>query len=204
MKSRTPIAAETAPGSPKGGRKPAAIRQEFVPEEPLPRATQTPLPRETSPTPAPSEPSPDLMLDLLPAEPDAIRRIEPPREPRRRPLPSVPVPNTSPRTTSAVEEMRRLSDWEVITYLHAENGVQTVAAEEELSHRGYRRIDLAVARRAADPQPMVRQRLAEDLPRLSGVDSRRWLLQLAEDPHPQVSLTARNILKTARDPALQR
>ena len=47
-------------------------------------------------------------------------------------------------------------------------------------------------------------KLAEQLPRLTNVDPRPWLLQLAEDEDPSVRRTAAGILQAARPGREQR
>src|SRR5262249_44027569 len=86
-------------------------------------------------------------------------------------------------------------DWQVIRLLQHSSDKE--AAEAELRLRGYQNRDLAIARRAVDPEPTARLQLVEDLPRLPGIDARLWLQQLAEDSDHAVRTAAIGILKTA-------
>jgi HEAT repeat protein len=61
-----------------------------------------------------------------------------------------------------------------------------------------------LARRATDPDPKVRWRLAESLPSIPGVDAKPWLLELSYDENSQVRATAITLMATSGDLDLMR
>ena len=86
--------------------------------------------------------------------------------------------------------------------LHSDDPATVAAAERELTRRGYRASHVSLARQFTDPDPAVRLQLVQSLPRARGIDPRRWLLRLSEDPDEDVRSAARNILRTSQDPEL--
>lgn len=185
--------------------------------------------RRSQPLPAPAisalqeerdaEPTSESVV-LLPeaiieAEPEAIVEAEPEEEitPSEE-GPSSPPPGRleldSPRQirsaeialpTTQIDEaaLRSLLTRSLIRHLQ---GVPLVAemAEQELRRRGFDETTLQVARGLDDPDPQVRQQLAEALPQMADVDAMPWLWALAEDSDENVRRTVRNILATSNNP----
>jgi hypothetical protein len=156
----------------------------------LPSEDASPIPTDVAPRPTSTPP---LMLEKLPPAPSNIRDSTD--------LPtriSQPPPDATRSSYLPQEEERRWkdwSDWQVIRLLPHSSDRQDVEAELRL--RGYQNRDLAIARRAVDPEPTVRLQLVEELPRMSGIDARLWLQQLAEDSDHAVRTAAASILRTA-------
>jgi hypothetical protein len=115
-----------------------------------------------------------------------------------------PPPRQPVDRVDEVAGLRDLSDLAVMRKLHDLDIHLTSAAEAELRRRGYRSIDLPICRAIVHPDPKVRRRLAENLPTMASVDARPWLMQLSEDEDADVRRAAEGILRTSRDPAVQR
>jgi hypothetical protein len=64
--------------------------------------------------------------------------------------------------------------------------------------------ETALFRELAASDSSRRKALAESLPEMQGLDSRRWLKLVAADRDPQVRLLALSLLMTTGDPALER
>ena len=103
-------------------------------------------------------------------------------------------------------KLAELKDVAVMQLLHSLDLTLALAAEKELHRRGYRSAHLPLAKSLSSPDPRVRLKLAEALPRLRGIDPRPWLKHLTEDSNETVSTAATNILKTgqAADSATRR
>lgn len=182
----------------------------------LARATEPALP------PLEAAPIPELIPSpLMVAPPANLPPVEkeprkgptsskPPRRffvPRAKevPIAEVPLPDENlkplepPRQPKDVTTwVRELADLEVMRLLHhADFGVR-YTAEKDLDRRGYAREHLPLAKQLVHPDPRERQKLAEQLPRLTNIDPRPWLLQLAEDDDLDVRRTAAGILQASR------
>lgn len=107
------------------------------------------------------------------------------------PAQSIPKKNVS-------EWIRELADLEVMRLLHHGDYGVRYTAERELDRRGYAKEHLPLAKQLVDPDSRERRKLAEQLPRLTNVDPRPWLLQLTEDEDAEVRRTAEGILQAAR------
>ncbi|HEV3416613.1 MAG TPA: HEAT repeat domain-containing protein [Pirellulales bacterium] len=94
---------------------------------------------------------------------------------------------------------QRLELHEVMQVLLASDPQFQSAATAELQRRGLTGPLAELAHRAADPNPAVRQQLAESLPQLPGVDARPWLLELSYDDDPNVRATAVTLMATSGD-----
>ena len=102
------------------------------------------------------------------------------------------------RPTSGADDSRLLRDLDEISLmkrLHVPRAA--AAAEAELRRRGHNDNTLALARKLTDADPRVRQKLADLLPQLAGVDPQPWLVHLAHDPHPEVRRTAITVLASS-------
>jgi hypothetical protein len=140
-----------------------------------------------------------------------------PNEPQRLVAPSAQPLSPRPLTLSRrkvrenaqqpiddVALLPQQSDIEVMRQLGDLDADLAHGAEVELRRRGYRTADIPLCRALTDPDPTVRRRLADALPTMTNIDSRPWLLQLSEDSDAEVRRAADGILRTSRDPALQR
>lgn len=177
--------------------------------------------------------APDLespLPPLLNRNPSELQPPEnlPPPEPEGPPLPPAkPVPkrffapraselspmgDDAPNASQPLEPPKKnLHDWvsdladlEVMRLLHHGDYGVRYTAEKELDRRGYSAEHIPLAKHLIHPDPIQRRKLAEQLPRLTNVDPRPWLLQLAEDEDATVRRTAAGILQAARPGREQR
>jgi hypothetical protein len=128
--------------------------------------------------------------------------------PRAQELPSTPVnvPENAPlllppdqtAKKTVVEWIAELGDLEVMRLLHHGDYGVRYTAERELDRRGYAREHLIIAKQLVHPDPRERRQLAEQLPRMTDIDPRPWLLQLSEDEDVSVRRTAEGILQASR------
>jgi hypothetical protein len=77
------------------------------------------------------------------------------------------------------------------------------AARQELLRRGFSHRQVQLAGAVVDPDPAIRERVAQDLPKLSGIDPRPWLLFLCRDESPAVRAAAARWLATSNDPRIR-
>ncbi len=103
-------------------------------------------------------------------------------------------------TTVAID---RLDDVSLMRRLRLADASQAYAAAEELANRGYSEDDFQLALQLTSPDPKQRIALVSDLPRLTGVDSRKWLAWLSYDENAEVRRAAVSILATSTDPTVQ-
>ena len=101
-------------------------------------------------------------------------------------------------------DLNGLADMGVMRSLHSSSSRIGAMAEAELAKRGYREMDIRLARRLVDPDPKVRLKLVTVLPSLAGVDPRPWLLQLMRDEDALVRRAAASVLSTSNDPLIQK
>ena len=99
---------------------------------------------------------------------------------------------------SVPEWVAELADLEVMRLLHHGDYGVRYTPERELDRRGYAREHLAIAKQLVHPDPRERQQLAEQLPRMTDIDPRPWLLQLSEDDDARVRRTAEGILQASK------
>jgi hypothetical protein len=106
--------------------------------------------------------------------------------------------NDPPPLAEGPHTQREMS---LIRLLHSE---ATIAAEAEAQLRklGYSDVELAIARRAANPDRADRLQLAESLSKLSGVRPRRWLEMMLDDEDAAVRGAAIAQLATSGDAAM--
>lgn len=114
------------------------------------------------------------------------------------------APQPEPPQKNLPDWMRGLADLEVMRLLHHGDYGVRYTAEKELDRRGYAAEHLPLAKQLVHPDPRERRKLAEALPRLTNIDPRPWLLQLAEDTDQDVRRTAAGILQAARPGREQR
>jgi hypothetical protein len=98
----------------------------------------------------------------------------------------------------------QLSDLQVMYALSSNSEFTAISAEQELLRRGYRELDIRLARYLVDPDPEVRIRFVNSLPELVNVDSRPWPLRLTHDRDARVRRTAAGVLGTSRDPTFRK
>lgn len=87
----------------------------------------------------------------------------------------------------------------LIRALNSDDSQSVSIATRELRTLGFSDTSLRAARDLTHRDPDVRQRLARSVPKMSGVNSRHWLLWLSEDKDPDVRLTAISLLLTTGD-----
>jgi len=164
-------------------------------------------PEEISPleTPSlPTEPPPPAPGD---AQASFVEEEEPGGKPASyndadalpQPLPATEEPTLEP-APSATGDYAELEDRFVIADLAYVANQQ--AAQAELESRGYHQLQLKLAQQMVAEDPQVRIDLAETLPKVRGVNARRWLLWLTHDTDSDVRATAAAILATGDDPTI--
>jgi hypothetical protein len=99
--------------------------------------------------------------------------------------------------------LEALSDLELIHCLVGRGEQWAETAELALTRRGFRELDLALARKLASPDVATRRQLAESVTRLPAAAD-RWLIWLSQDADPTVRSTAVSLMVTAQDPRLLR
>lgn len=99
-------------------------------------------------------------------------------------------------------EFKELETPALIRRLASDDSEEIRRVEEELMRRGMNAVHLRLAHRLTDPDPRARRALVDQLPKLTGIDARPWLLWLAEDPAADVRLAALTVLATSNAPAL--
>lgn len=114
---------------------------------------------------------------------------------------SSPAP---PTAENAIHRLETLDHVAVMSFLRHEHEQTSLAAADELERRGFTENDLYLALQLTDPDSTKRIELARLLPRMTGVDSRRWLFWLSEDKDAGVRAEAVSILVTIRDPQVQK
>jgi len=143
-------------------------------------------------------------------EPEYVGRMPETRAPDpqtapREMMPIQPLPLYGSNDAIAAAPPAHRADAETVDLmrqLHSGNQVLAVEAETELMRRGFRPVDLELARQLFDPDPEVRKRLARMLPKLRSIDPVPWLLQLGRDRDSEVRMTAIGLMATTGDPAL--
>lgn len=154
-----------------------------------------PSPEPEGPPPAPAKPVPKRFF--------APNANELPPIADNNPETAAPAVIDPPRKNLS-DWMQQLADLEVMRMLHHSDYGVRFTAEKELDRRGYAAEHLPLAKQLVHPDPRERRKLAEQLPRLTNVDPRPWLLQLAEDDDQDVRRTAAGILQAARPGREQR
>lgn len=124
-----------------------------------------------------------------------------------RPVPLAELPAVSgdaapnrPRAVGQSAEFVRLLA--IMRNLHGD-AAGVAAAEAALRQAGLDDLRLEIARRITDPDPLKRKDIAEQLPRVPGLDARPWLIALSQDSDLAVAATASRVLATSGDPDLQ-
>ena len=74
--------------------------------------------------------------------------------------------------------------------------------EGELANRGFGRISKVIAQRYISDDSKQRQRIVDEVLKQPGIDSRPWLLLLANDTDAEVRLASVTVMATSTDPAL--
>jgi hypothetical protein len=143
---------------------------------------QQPDSEQTSPT------SPPVELEPSAASDDGPSPI--------RPLSGEISPGTD-------EDLETLSDLELFRCLDGPGAQPAETAEKVLKKRGFRDLDLQLARQLVSPDAATRRQLAENIARLP-IAASRWLIWLSQDTDPAVRSAAVSLMVTAQDPRLRR
>lgn len=85
---------------------------------------------------------------------------------------------------------------------HAPDSLAAAAAVDGLRRAGWSDFEIELGRQATAPQPALRRRLAEMLPRLSGTDPRQWLVWLSYDEDAEVRGTAVTWMASTGEPTM--
>ena len=192
------------------------VRASSVPPLPLrwspdaePQATEEWLPQRV-PDPGRNAQEPASSGDAGP-DPERVPALAPPAELEPDPAavlqlaPIQPLSGTvAPDAAADMEtDMDTWSDLEVIRGLVERDPGRAADAELTLRQRGFRELDLALARKLASPDAATRRQLAENLTRLPTAAG-RWLIWLSQDTDPGVRSAAVSLMVTAQDPRLVR
>ncbi len=110
-------------------------------------------------------------------------------------------PSDNPLRPLAPEETR-IINW--IRELKSPDPRVAQQAERRLTESGFGDRELALARRLVLRDPSEREKLAEELPRVPGIDAKIWLLWLARDERAEVRRAAIGVMATINDPELAR
>lgn len=181
--------------------EPEVARRTTPSAEPAIEELTEPPPAETSYEP----------VSQLPSEPEESEYTPPAAdEDMEESQPPAPIELYRPRRLRATEinqptnslDDKALRAAPTRTLIRHLQGVREVsaAAEHELRRRGFDDQTIQLARALDDPDPKVRQQLAEALPGVSGIEPAPWLWELAEDHDEGVRRTARGILATSSNP----
>ncbi|HUG68585.1 MAG TPA: HEAT repeat domain-containing protein [Pirellulaceae bacterium] len=108
------------------------------------------------------------------------------------------------RETPARTDLQSMSDFDVIQKLAGDDERLTREAADELYRRGFQTKHFRLAEGLIDPDAGVRLQFVKNLPQMSGIDSRPWLLWLSRDRDPSVRKAAIAALATSADPALRK
>jgi len=108
-------------------------------------------------------------------------------------------PDGQEEAAGVSEPVADLSLPECMRRLHGQ-GLEPLAAEEELRRRGLGPLELAIARRVHHPDRNTRLQLVRELPDIPGVGATDWLVIMAGDEDEEVRLAAVTILATVSDP----
>jgi len=141
--------------------------------------------RPTQPTRLPIE---DVTLRVVPPTPLIVPEAGAPLPPR----PSSHAPSRS----AEIESPALLAQWQTAS------GFDAAAIENELARRGFGRLTKPLVDKYISKSPNDRLRLIDDVLNDSAAGARSWLFLLADDPHPDVRLSAITVMATTNDRAL--
>jgi hypothetical protein len=195
---------------------PRVVKLAEVPKRQLRSAPQAPAAPAVSAEPEPIEeeaprslPMQEVAIEQAPAPLEALQapdRLQPELplsdEGRAKPIPTSEPPARliEPSGSQPLNDWDGRTDQEVMRELHADNEEQVRAAARELRRRGYESHHLAIARSLTHPDPAVRRDLAAALPRLPGIDWRRWITPLLSDDDPSVRTAAEAVIHAGEKP----
>ncbi|GAB6164986.1 hypothetical protein JCM19992_09860 [Thermostilla marina] len=183
---------------------------------PLPDHGENPLrPLEPSePAAAPVQVPSEIARVPGDLAPDRLDKREPrmsvstPVEPKRLPTTaaSEPLDGGEPKTVGGAEyegDPDSLRYW--MERLSYEDAATSRLAEEQLRARGFRPVEIEIARQMYHPSPQVRKALVRKLVAPPpGIDATTVLQELAQDSDPTVRREALVLLATSQDPRLVR
>jgi hypothetical protein len=108
------------------------------------------------------------------------------------------------RETAVRPDLQSMPDLDVMQKLSGDDERLAREAVDELYRRGFQTKHFRLAERLVDPDAGVRLQLVQDLPQISGIDSRPWLLWLSRDRNPAVRKAAVSVIATSSDATLQK
>jgi hypothetical protein len=179
------------------------------PAKPAPMASEEPEPAPIAEESPRSLPKQEVAVEQAPPPLEALEapdRLQPELplsdEGRAKPIPTSEPPARliEPSGSQPLKDWDGRTDQEVMRELHADDEEQVRAAARELRRRGYETHHLALARSLTHPDPAVRRDLAAALPRLPGIDWRRWITPLLSDDDPSVRTAAEAVIHTGEKP----
>jgi len=123
--------------------------------------------------------------------------------------PATPLPPNKQLGTvrlAAALDLRPLKDIELLRlYVEVERSEGDVEQyATELQARGYQHLELRMATHLFAADPKSRREFVSSLPRLRGVDAKKWLSWLADDSDASVRIEAIHTLATSADPSVKR
>ncbi|MCH8044557.1 MAG: HEAT repeat domain-containing protein [Planctomycetes bacterium] len=145
--------------------------------------------------PPPREPRP------LRVDPTDVRRLQRPRPSDALDEAQSITANVARSVSSA--DLRTMLWTDVFRQLHSDDMEIVVAAQSELSARGFRSVEFQLGRQLTDPDVAIRLSLARRLLTLRGIDASRWLVELTRDEDADVRLSAFSTLATSRNRKLR-
>jgi hypothetical protein len=199
VETAPPVATARAPrGSDSAGSSNADVTM-----RPLAEANKAESIRLPSPKPAQ-----DNAPDLLDLDTDSMRElpgmptVRTPTKVRATRLeqPQAMQPVSVARGRQGITEEARISAW--MQQLHDADPQIVHHAETHLTEVGFTKLHLELARQLTSQDPMVREQLAEALPRVPGIDAKTWLVWLSRDQRAEVRAAALSVMATINDPVL--
>ena len=103
---------------------------------------------------------------------------------------------------AVVGSLRRANTMTVMQQLRSVDERVAMAAEVELTRRGFSAGHVELARRLFDPDPSVRKQVGRAALETPGVNPVPWLTELSRDDNAEVRLTAVTLMATTADPTL--
>ncbi len=145
--------------------------------------------------------------DRLDLEPDPMRALpEMPTAKSHTPVRPTrleqPIEMQSAETASYAHD-RQSEDEQIMEWMRELHHVEPRIAERAEAHlaaAGFNPPQIELARELTSPDPKVRERLAEVLPRVPNIDAKTWLIWLSRDQHADVRIAAISTMATINDP----
>lgn len=126
------------------------------------------------------------------------------KSPQLQPVPETGRLQSQPSPHVERQALDDLSMVELFKLWHAAPVAHRKTIEHELKDRGITARQIEIGAGLTSPQAEERLRWIEQLPRLTGLDPKPWLLWLTQDGVAEVRLAALRVMATTNDPVLLR